>query len=167
MMFPNNIVPFNFSNLRAFGLGPICDDDDRPNVKRTSENIWGKDVIVLVRDDNGDCERYESKKASLGTFKVEYRIKKGDNFTSIVNALHRQIVGFEKKKIKEACEKYKVKGKELVCYQLADWNFLPTPDGKDVWESDGKVYVTMVKYAVYLPVDPLKWECAENISELE
>ena len=164
MMFPNNIVPFNFSNLRAFGLGPICDDDDRPNVKRTSENIWGKEVIVLAQNSNGD---YESKMASLDTFKVEYRIKKGDNFTSIVNALHRQIVGLEKKKIKEACEKYKVKEKELVCYQLADWNFLPTPDGKDVWESDGKVYVIMVKYAVYLPVDPLKWEGAENISELE
>ena len=98
MMFPNNIVPFNFSNLRAFGLGPICDDDDRPNVKRTSENIWGKEVIVLAQNSNGD---YESKMASLDTFKVEYRIKKGDNFTSIVNALHRQIVGFEKKKIKE------------------------------------------------------------------
>ena len=163
--FPNNILPCNFSTLRAFGLGPICDDDDRPAVKRTSENIWGKDVIVLAKIGIG--ENYESKKASLDTFKVEYRIKKGDNFTSIVNALHRQIVGLEKKKIKEACERYGVKGKELVCYQLADWNFLPTPDGKDVWESDGKVYVTMVKYAVYLPVDPLKWEGAENISELE
>ena len=164
MMFPNNIIPFNYSNLRAFGLGPICDDDDRPAVKRTSEDIWGKDVIVVVQNENGD---YENKVASLDTFKVEYRIKKGDNFTSVVNALHRQIVGLEKKKIKEACEKYKVKGKELVCYQLADWNFLPTPEGEDVWESDGKVYVIMVKYAVYLPVDPLKWECAENISELE
>lgn len=161
--FPNNIAPCNFSNLRAFGLGPICDDDDRPNVKRTSENIWGKNVIVLVRDSNGD---YESKTASLDTFKVEYQIQKEDNFTNIVNALHKQIVGLEKKKIKEACEKYKVKKKELVCYQLADWNFLPTPDEKDVWESNGKVYVIMVKYAVYLPVDPIKWESAENILEL-
>ena len=163
MMFPNNIVPCNFSNLRAFGLGPICDDDDRPDVKRTSENIWGKDVIVLVRTSVGDCENYESKKASLDTFKVEYRIKKGDNFTSIVNALHRQIVGLEKKKVKEACEKYKVKEKELVCYQLADWNF----DGEDFGESDGKVYVTMVKYAVYLPADPLKWEPGNISSGLE
>ena len=160
--FTNNIVPCNFSNLRAFGLGPICDDDDRPDVKRTSENIWGKDVIVLARTSIGDYESYENKKASLDTFKVEYRIKKGDNFTSIVNALHRQIVGFEKKKIKEACEKYKVKEKELVCYQLTDWNF----DGEDFRESDGKVYVTMVKYAVYLPSDPTKWK-SENISELE
>ena len=167
MMFPNNIVPCNFSNLRAFGLGPICDDDDRPDVKRTSENIWGKDVIVLVRTSIGDYENYESKKASLDTFKVEYRIKKGDNFTSIVNALHRQIVGFENKQIKEACEKYKVKEKELVCYQLADWNFLQTPDGRDVWESEGKVYVTMVKYAVYLPTDPMKWESGNIPSGLE
>ena len=158
--FPNNIVPCNFSNLRAFGLGPICDDNDRPNVKRTSENIWGKEVIVLAQNSNGD---YESKMVSLDTFKVEYRIKKGDNFTSIVNALHRQIVGLEKKKIKEAYEKYGVKEKELVCYQLADWNF----DGEDFRESDGKVYVTMVKYAVYLPADPLKWKGAENIPELE
>ena len=99
MMFPNNIIPFNYSNLRAFGLGPICDDDDRPAVKRTSEDIWGKDVIVVAKNDNGD---YESKMVSLDTFRVEYRIKKGDNFTSVVNALHRQIVGLEKKKIKEA-----------------------------------------------------------------
>ena len=160
--FPNNMVPCNFSNLQAFGLGPICDDDDRPDVKRTSENIWGKDVIVLVKIGVGDYENYERKTASLDTFKVEYRIKKGDNFTSIVNALHRQIVGFEKKKIKEACEKYGVKKKELVCYQLADWNF----NGEDFWGSDGKVFVTMVKYAVYLPADPFKWE-SRNISELE
>ena len=164
MMFSNNIVPCNFSNLRAFGLGPICNDDDRPAVKRTSENIWGKDVIVLVRDANGD---YKQVVSLLDTFKVEYRIKKGDNFTSIVNALHRQIVGFENKQIKEACEKYGVKEKELVCYQLADWNFLQTPDGRDVWESNGKVFVTMVKYAVYLPVDPLKWEPSGNMSELK
>lgn len=162
MMFPNNIVPCNFSNLRAFGLGPICDDDDRPGVRRTSENIWGKYVIVLAKIGIGDCENYESKKASLETFKVEYRIKRGDNFTSIVNALHRQIVGFEKKKIKEACEKYRVKEKELVCYQLCDWQF--PLDGEDVWESDGKA--TVVKYAVYLPSDPIKWK-SENISELK
>lgn len=131
--------------LRNYSYAEIL---DYPRfIKQSNRDVWGKEIIRLYKDKNGD---YQQDRNELENWYITVTITKDTMLEDIItecNAFCRE---------KDAQDISLEESENYTCHQLCDWRWLEGEDGKIIREGKHlrgqciEYYATLVKYAKIL-----------------
>ena len=123
----------------------------RPNIKMTSEDVWGKEIkLPFYHDGIYDMDTFE-----LESWAVKIDLSQIDTVRELIDLAVEQISELENSRIYEL-DPFDVCDDTIVCHQLCDWRVLRDEDEDPLQDN----LLTLIKYAKF--IDMTKYIIGSN-----